>query len=641
MRNQVISETLLGRREEWQNNTIVEMQKKLNSHPAGRYIVADYKKSLVVIYGNSQIGKTSLILHMMGIKEEHQREVYRVLRAKQEYGDSSTSTAIMYLISPSDYYGICFSDDEEEEIEFCDSEDMIRHLSDIRNEVESGYKDERILYVFIPRRFFSENTLEQENYSILDLPGINSKNENEKEHVASVVDRYMSLATVKIVVTKGDSIQDLDSIEVPEGVDWKSFPNKYFIVITMAYSQGSVKNYFEIKKTERHNTFLEHILNSYCEIPNIIGTNEIEWYPIDVGESYQNLLNMYKEDSSEIIDAQSYFTKQICDAIAKRRGNGLRNIIEDLKTYSKDYYRVKIMNLNKDINELKEEITIKKTDWNSVIGEKKKYEDIISGYTIEEISKFSDSERIDLNHIRELLNQEAESFIRNISEIFPDKIKDHELKIMQAYLAFSNKDELVTDKIKSILGEDSFEKAYSKGISLEKWDEVNDLLTQQKLELTKMFRPKGLKYLVSKVSRSDAIGVLQRMTSDWIDVVSKKIDEDLEPIILDINDKKSKYFEVNQLYDYKKSQEAKLSKDITLLTEKLKKCQNERARWGRKEKTDKKLIETYISVAQKEYDKCKKSILTEMQDKDLYSKLQYLILLGLMERDFNSTVKGA
>ena len=59
MQNYLISETLLGRREEWQNNTISEMQENLNSHPTGRYLVADYKKSLVVVYGNSQIGKTS------------------------------------------------------------------------------------------------------------------------------------------------------------------------------------------------------------------------------------------------------------------------------------------------------------------------------------------------------------------------------------------------------------------------------------------------------------------------------------------------------------------------------------------------------------------------------------------------------
>lgn len=237
MQNQVISETLLGRREEWQNNTISEMQEKLNSHPAGRYLVADYKKSLVVVYGNSQIGKTSLILNMMGILPEFQRDVYTVLRANQEYGDSSTVTAIIYLVSPCDDYGISFSDEDQKEITFFDGESMIRRLSSLREDVENGVPEERILYIFVPQCYFSRNVLEKASFSIMDLPGINSRNELEKEHVNSIVSRYMSMATVKMIVTKGDAIQDLASIEVPEGIDWRAFPNKYFIVVTMAFSQ--------------------------------------------------------------------------------------------------------------------------------------------------------------------------------------------------------------------------------------------------------------------------------------------------------------------------------------------------------------------------------------------------------------------
>ncbi len=127
MQNQVISGTLLDRREEWQNATIIEMQEKLNSHPLGRYFVADYKKSLVVVYGNSQIGTTSLILTMMGVLPEYQKEVYTILRAKQEYGDSSTVTAIIYLISPSDLFGISYSGDKvnQKEISFFDDKQMI------------------------------------------------------------------------------------------------------------------------------------------------------------------------------------------------------------------------------------------------------------------------------------------------------------------------------------------------------------------------------------------------------------------------------------------------------------------------------------------------------------------------------------
>ena len=83
-----------------------------------------------------------------------------------------------------------------------------------------------------------------------------------------------SMATVKMIVTKGDAIQDLASIEVPEGIDWRAFPNKYFIVVTMAFSQGSVKNYFDSKKEARTKKFLDYVIDAYSEIPYIVQSDE-------------------------------------------------------------------------------------------------------------------------------------------------------------------------------------------------------------------------------------------------------------------------------------------------------------------------------------------------------------------------------
>ena len=110
MSNMVFSEVLSNKRLEWQNSTIASMQKSLNAHPSGSYSVSEYDRSLVVIYGSTQIGKTSLILHIMGVLPEYQREVYHVLRAGQEYGDSSTITAVFYHVSGTDFYGISASD---------------------------------------------------------------------------------------------------------------------------------------------------------------------------------------------------------------------------------------------------------------------------------------------------------------------------------------------------------------------------------------------------------------------------------------------------------------------------------------------------------------------------------------------------
>ena len=108
-----------------------------------------------------RIGKTSLILNMMGILPEFQRDVYTVLRANQEYGDSSTVTAIIYLVSSCDDYGISFSDEDQKEITFFDGESMIRRLSSLREDVENGVPEERILYIFVSSVLFFKKCIRE------------------------------------------------------------------------------------------------------------------------------------------------------------------------------------------------------------------------------------------------------------------------------------------------------------------------------------------------------------------------------------------------------------------------------------------------------------------------------------------------
>lgn len=640
MQSQVISEMLLDKREEWQNNTISEMQEKLNSHPAGRYLVADYKKSLVVVYGNSQIGKTSLILNMMGIMTKYQKDVYSVLRANQEYGDSSTITAIIYLISPSDSYGMSFSSSRSKEIEFYDDDQMIYNLSKLRDNIENGGEEERILYIFIPRKYFYDEVLENESFSIMDLPGINSRNKLEKEHVDSVVSRYMSMATVKMIVTKGDSIQDLSSIEVPERIDWRAFPNRYFIVVTMAFSQGSVKNYFSVEKNNRKKTFSEYILEAYSEIPEIIQSKEMEWYPIDIGESYSNLLRTYQEDAEEISVTQKYFTEKIRKAIIRRKGNGLHNIIEDLKSYSKDYYRVNLNSLKSGIADRESKLQLKKAQLSKLEMDKEKYEGVIKEFSTEEINKFRSIEKFDLQFFWKKLSGEIESFVQLIAAIYPEKIKDHDLTILDSYIKFVEGTITSCNDLKEYIGEGFFEEMYPEGISLDLWDEMADLITQQKLELTKMFRPSGVSYFFNKVSRTDVVTKLSAFSENWTRIIYRNINSDVAAAVGGVNAEKERYFQVSQLLEYKKNEKEKLILEIKLLESGLEEERTSLSNWEKKEKFDSELLSTYLHVAKREYEKSKTKLKAEMSESSMDERLQYLILLGLMEQDYNAIVEG-
>ena len=474
------------------------------------------------------------------------------------------------MISPTDSYGMSFSDEKSKEIVFYSENEMMQNLSDLRKSIENGEREEHIIYIFIPRVCFAEEVLEKDSVSIMDLPGINSRNELEKNHVESIVSRYMSMATVKMIVTKGDSIQDLASIEVPEGIDWRAFPNKYFVVATMAFSQGSVKNYFDIEKSKRKNSFKEYVKEAYEDIPMIVNSSDIEWYPIDVGESFQNLVETYKDDAEEIIATQDFFISQIRDAIVRRKGNGLRNIIEDLKSYSKDYYRVNISVLKNSIEDKQVNIESKQDYLIKLRAEKEKYENVIRGFSVEDINKFRDLEQFNLRLFWKDISDRIERFLNTIAENYPTRIKDYELKILASYLEFVDETLESCSDLETYIGENLYKEIYPKGIGTVLKSEVKDTLEQQKLELANLFRPKGVSYFFTKISRTDVVSSLLSSSDSWKHVVIDSINRDLAYIVKGATAEKEKYFQISQLLEYKRNEEAKLILEIKLLEDGLK-----------------------------------------------------------------------
>ena len=82
-------EKYLDDRETWQNNTIEEIKKKVIYKPKSLKNSRVGEK-LVAIYGPPQIGKTTLILCLIGIAPEFQKKVYNGIRAGVPRGNSST-----------------------------------------------------------------------------------------------------------------------------------------------------------------------------------------------------------------------------------------------------------------------------------------------------------------------------------------------------------------------------------------------------------------------------------------------------------------------------------------------------------------------------------------------------------------------
>lgn len=347
------------KRDNWQREAFDQIKKSLISAKDNRFIQYDYSKEnhLVMIYGKSQTGKTTLILNMIGINEEYFKEVYDTLRAGIPHGNSSTSTAIIYAKSNNHQYGFSLSKINsvvDKEIEYCNSAEMISKLENMRKMVEANRANtEDILYIYIPCHYFTDDAIKYD-ISVMDMPGVESKNQKEKRHVENLMTRYMPISSVCIIVCQSNDIQSLESLELPISIDWKRMSHRFIIAITKAYTNGNTKNdYFEKEQAKRGQSFFEYVTLSYDnEIKNILGkNNQIEVFPIDVGESLIMLCKDYPKEQLEIQKAKNQVLENMRKSITEREGEKLKSALADLRELIDGYGEEEISELETEIQD--------------------------------------------------------------------------------------------------------------------------------------------------------------------------------------------------------------------------------------------------------------------------------------------------
>ena len=130
------------------------------------------------------------------------------------------------------------------------------------------------------------------------------------------------------------------------------------------------------------------------------------------------------------------------------------------------------------------------------------------------------------------------------------------------------------------------------------------------------------------------------MANEVLQIICRKIDEDLKPYINEYENKRDDYFRRTALNDSCNRTIESLNREIKKLSENIKNKELRLKDWEKKEKSDEKLLKEYLSVTEIEYRKSKEYFKYEMKGKTLSEKLQYLVLLGLMEEDYNMIVEG-
>lgn len=250
----------------------------------------------VVVFGKTQVGKTTLILTLMGVAPENIAQVSHALRGGRPTGRSATATAMLYSRSMDESWhlvidGVSSTYETHEGLEL--------QLGEVRQNLENGrFRTGRPLHVMLPRAFFQIGSDDDLSVNIIDLPGDSPSSEIEQRHVNEVAEMYIPNADLVLLVGKADDLGFIDPEKLPlPGLgDWRYSPSRFRIITTFSIQSASFRDWLSQQVVVDVGAIRERLLSQ-------LGTfDEVEmpadarlptlYFPLEFGESWSVLHNM-------------------------------------------------------------------------------------------------------------------------------------------------------------------------------------------------------------------------------------------------------------------------------------------------------------------------------------------------------------
>ena len=247
----------------------------------------------VVIFGKTQVGKTTLLLDLMGIAAEQMPIISEVMRGGREQGKSATATTMEYRASLGEYWGLTIPGESAPRLLYSDQE-MKRALGHLREVMESGQLvAESPCVVHIPKRFFDTANSRATNVRILDLPGDNPANEQEQKHVNQMAKTYLPFADLILLVGRGDDLGFLkpEVITLPGIEDWQAMPHRFRIVTTYSYTAQSVKDILRNDDAADESILRRRLIQEIERFGalNEAARDEALYFPLEFGNSWSGV----------------------------------------------------------------------------------------------------------------------------------------------------------------------------------------------------------------------------------------------------------------------------------------------------------------------------------------------------------------
>jgi len=282
---------LSGRRLEWAHRAHRKLVNSLSEQTRAHFVRGDSNgDAYVVVFGRTQVGKTTLLLELMGLSGAQLKRVGKVLRGGREFGHSATATTMEYRRNHVDYWRLGI-DGAERDFEGDDA--MTAALADLRARMSRRELDAKDpVVVWIPSSCFASGDGVPQ-VRVLDLPGDSPADKAEQDHVRAMARTYVPNADLVLLVGRSDDLSFLlaDALSLPGIADWQFMPSRFRIVTTYSFTPQSVRDqarqqqgaadadFFRRRLVEQLRTF-DLKLDAQAESPNL-------YFPLEFGDSWE------------------------------------------------------------------------------------------------------------------------------------------------------------------------------------------------------------------------------------------------------------------------------------------------------------------------------------------------------------------
>lgn len=322
----------------------------------------------VAVYGASQVGKTSLILELIGVLPEHHSTVQNVLRADRDYGRSATATVVRYRASSDSYWHIHNVGENSNNRINLNNSQAKKVLAKIRSDMEvmGGQYNVEEIDISIPEEYLSKKSDRYKDIVIRDLPGVKAENNNEREFVTKAIKDKIEKADLVLLVTTIDNIGLVvqpENLELDELQKWRVNPQRFKIVFTKFYSDdSSLRLCNQIHEQEGYinkDDIRTHIQEQIHTLDN-----DWKWdvksqlYALEVGDSWYQLVTEPSEENQSLKNIRKEFFDELNDVIYSASSPIVRLCHGyQIGEISKNFKLEKNQEINIDLNRLEKEIT--------------------------------------------------------------------------------------------------------------------------------------------------------------------------------------------------------------------------------------------------------------------------------------------